>query len=281
MVAKMALSTGALIVFTLIFVALVLFVTELLPPDVTAIGVLVAVAALQPYTDVEAPQAISGFASQATVTIIAMYILSEGIEETGVVERIGYHIGRITGGEENKLLGATVGTTGVAAGIVNNTPVVAVFIPMITGLAEKSRISPSKLLIPLSYAAMLGGTLTLIGTATNILASDLSRDLLDHPISMFEFTPLGVVILIFGSIYLLTVGRRLIPERIEPAEDSVSKFGIEETIVRVSVRDDSPLLGKRIDDIIEGMKEANLDVLHIERDGETYTVSSDRIFKPG
>ncbi|MFB6187562.1 MAG: SLC13 family permease, partial [Halobacteriaceae archaeon] len=190
------ISTGALLVFVIIAIALVLFVTEVVSTDITAIGIIVSLVVLQPWTGISSREAIAGFASPATITIVAMYMLSAGIQKTGLVQLLGKYLAQITRGNETKVLSATIGSTGPIAGIINNTPVVAVFIPMITDLADASNISRSKLLLPLSYAAMLGGTLTLIGTSTNILASDLSRQLLNHPISMFEFTKLGIIILI-------------------------------------------------------------------------------------
>jgi di/tricarboxylate transporter len=281
------------IVFGLIGVALVLFVTEAVPSDITAIGVLVALAVLEPWTQVGAQDAISGFASPATVTIVAMYILSAGIQRTGLVERLGVYMARLTKGSETRLLGATVGSTGLAAGIINNTPVVAVFIPMITGLAEESRISPSKLLLPLSYAAMLGGTLTLIGTSTNILASDLSRTLLGQPLSMFEFTKLGVITLAVGIAYLLTVGRWLTPARIDPLADLTETFDLEAHLTRLRVGADSDLVGMALADVAAGAVDTpddeaddtagpDLDVLQLERNGETYLAAgSDQTVEAG
>ena len=244
-------STGVLVVFALVAVALVLFVTEWLPPDITAIGVLVALAVLEPYTRVTPSEAISGFASRATVTILAMYVLSAGVERTGVVEYLGAVLADVTAGDETRLLGVTVTTTGFAAGIVNNTPVVAVFIPMITGLSERAGVSPSKLLMPLSFAAMLGGTLTLIGTSTNLLASDLSRTLLDHPLSMFEITPVGIVVLVVGLAYLMTVGRWLVPERIPPAADFTEEFELDRHLSVLVVREDSPLVGHTVAEALD------------------------------
>ncbi|WP_423751087.1 SLC13 family permease [Salinirarus marinus] len=281
-----AVTTGMLVVFGLILVALVLFVTELIPNDITAIGVLVSLAVLKPFTGVPAQDAITGFASPATITIVAMYILSEGVQRTGVVERLGVYLARLTRGDETRLLGATVGTTGIAAGVVNNTPVVAVFIPMITGLAERARISPSKLLLPLSYAAMLGGTLTLIGTSTNILASDFARQLPGRgPIGMFEFTPLGVVVFLVGAVYLMTIGRRLTPARVEPGEDLTEEFDLDNRLARLAVVDDSPLVGRRIDDVLQEFEtdfEHEVDLLQLDRDGESFPAqASDQAFEPG
>ncbi|MFC7097593.1 SLC13 family permease [Halobaculum marinum] len=264
-------AVGMLVVFALVAVALVLFVTETVPPDITAIAVLVALAVLQPWTGVRATDAIQGFASTATVTIIAMYILSEGVQQTGIVERLGVALARVTRGDERRLLTATVGTTGVAAGIINNTPVVAVFIPMITGLADRAGLSPSKLLLPLSYAAMMGGTLTLIGTSTNLLASDLSRELLGRPVGMFEFTPLGLVVLVVGGAYLLTVGRWLTPARIPPDQDFTDEFDLDRYLSRVRVGEGATVLGQPLDAVEATFAgDDDVDLLQLKRNGESY-----------
>jgi len=280
------ISTGMLLVFGLIAVALVLFITELIPSDITALSVLVALVVLEPWTQLTAREAISGFASTATITIVAMYMLSEGIQRTGLVERLGAYLAKLTRGSEKRLLGATIGSTGAAAGFVNNTPIVAVFIPMITGLAEESKISPSKLLLPLSYAAMLGGTLTLIGTSTNLLASDFARQIPGRgPIGMFEFTKLGVIVFLVGALYLLTVGRRLIPARIDPTADFTEEFDLDNHLTRLVVKEGSSLVGMRPEDASAELDlgpEVDLDLLQFERDEESYLAAgSDRALQPG
>ena len=235
-------STGAVVVFLLIGVAIVLFVSELVPTDVTAIGIIVSLALLEPLTGIDHQLAISGFASTATITIVAMYMLSAAINQTGIIQRLGYHLARAVGGNERRALIATVATTGPLAGFVNNTPVVAMFIPMIADLADRLEMSPSKLLLPLSYAAILGGTLTLIGTSTNLIASEFAVDILERaPIGMFEFTALGAVILLVGATYLFTVGYRLTPARIPPDADLVAEFDLEDhlTFVRVGAGEGS------------------------------------------
>jgi di/tricarboxylate transporter len=272
------------LVFALILVALLLFVTELLPSDTTALAVLVSLVVLEPWTGVATADALSGFASPATLTIVAMYMLSEGVQRTGLVGRLGAILGRITHGSERKLLGTIVGTTGLAAGVVNNTPIVAVFIPMITDLAGRYGLSPSKFLLPLSYAAMLGGTLTLVGTATNILASDLSRQLLGHPLSMFEFTKLGIVVFLVGAAYLLTIGRWLTPARVDPAADLTETFDLGNHLVRLVVRESSSLIGASVDEVDADLAAAghDLDLLQIERDGEAFLASTtDRRLEAG
>ncbi|AZQ13903.1 SLC13 family permease [Halorubrum sp. PV6] len=275
-------ASGAAVVFLLILAVLVAFVTEVVPNDVTAISVVAALVVLEPWTGVGARAAISGFANPATVTIMAMYMLSAGVQNTGVVERLGLYLADFTGGRDYRALVATVCTTGPIAGFVNNTPVVAVFIPMVTSLAEESRVSPSKLLLPLSYAAILGGTLTLIGTATNILASDLARLLIDgrDGIGMFEFTGLGAVLLVVGTAYLLTVGWRLTPARVPVDSDPVAEFDLDDYLTHLYVRPGSPAAGQSV----EAFDDAHPDVriLQIRRDGGAYAgPHSDRIIETG
>jgi di/tricarboxylate transporter len=263
------ISDGTIVVFAVIAVALVAFVSEVVPNDITAIGVLVALVVLEPLTGVGAEEGIAGFANPATVTIMAMYILSEGVQQTGIVQLLGVYIGRLTGNSETRLLGATIGTTATAAGLINNTPVVAVFIPMVQRLAERTHHSPSKLLLPLSYAAMLGGTLTLVGTSTNLLASDLAARLVGEPLSMFEFTPLGVVVLLVGGAYLLTVGHRLVPARIAPLAGFLEEFDLEDHVARLRVREGSPLAGRSVEGAFEGV-DLDVDLLQVTRGRETF-----------
>ncbi len=274
------LSTGAMVVFALVVIALVLFVTEAIPNDVTAIGIIVALAFLEPVVGLTPAEAIGGFANPATITIVAMYMLSAGIQQSGLVQRLGSELERVTRGNETRLLTATVATTTPIAGFINNTPVVAVFIPMITDLARRSRVSPSKLLIPLSYAAILGGTLTLVGTATNIIASDLAAELLDRgPIGFFEFTPVGVLVAAVGVAYLLTIGSRLTPARLEPEADLATEFAIQDHLYLLGVRDTSAVAGQRLTDI-EGP--AGVTVIALQRGPATYgSVDADHRLESG
>ncbi|MEF8807709.1 SLC13 family permease [Natronomonas sp.] len=274
--------SGATVVFLLIVAVLVAFLTEIVPNDVTAIGVVAALVILEPWTGVGSRAAISGFANPATVTIIAMYMLSAGIQNTGLVERLGIYLADLTAGKEFRALVATVCTTGPIAGFVNNTPVVAVFIPMVTDLARKTDMSPSKLLLPLSYAAILGGTLTLIGTSTNIIASDFARLLIDgrDGIGMFEFTGLGVLLLLVGLAYLLTVGWRLTPARVPVDSDSVSEFDLENYLTFMEVREASEAVGVSVEAFDEAYPDVRL--LQARRDGRGYAgPHSDRLIEAG
>jgi di/tricarboxylate transporter len=262
------------LVFGIILATVALFVTEAVSPDIVAIGLVVALVVLGPWTGISAQEGLSGFSNTATVTILAMYILSKGIQETGIVRRLGAEVAHVTRGNENRLLAAIIGLTGPIAGVINNTPVVAVFIPMVTDLAEEAGVSPSKLLLPLSYASMLGGTLTLIGTATNLVASDLSASLIGRRFGMFEFTKLGVVVLVVGSVYLLTVGKVLTPARVTPG-DKTAQYDVESYLARVLVPTRSPLVGIAASDIAsDAARDLDIDILDVVR-GDEHFIATD------
>jgi len=270
----LAVTPKIVVVFGIIVVALVLFVTEWLPIDVTAIFVMVLLMVLGTdgvvnFTEISTAEGTSGFSNSATITVLAMLILSSGISRTGVVQIIGRKMSAFAGDDLDKQLFATIGVSGPISGFINNTPVVAILVPVISDIAHKGKTSPSKLLIPLSYASMFGGMLTLIGTSTNILASDVSARLLDQPFSMFEFTQLGVVVLVVGSLYLMTVGHRLLPERVPVDEDYVQEYAIEEYLTDVVVDDDSPLIGSTVADAIDRV-EFDADILQVVRDRQEF-----------
>ncbi|GGO03153.1 MULTISPECIES: SLC13 family permease [Haloarcula] len=290
-------------VFALILVALVLFATEALPVDVTAITLMVALMLVEPVTttlvdagllaeplyvlhqpgDGVSPltQGLSGFASTATITVLAMFILSDGVQRTGIVQMLGSRLASLTGDSETRQLGATVGLVGPISGFINNTAAVAILLPMVTEIAHKGKTSPSKLLLPLSYASMFGGMLTLIGTSTNILASQLSAELLGHPFGMFEFTQLGIVVTVVGTVYLMTVGRWLVPGRIEAREDLTDEFEMGEYLTEVVVREDSPIVGQTVRGALSET-EFDVDVVQLVRGDRVFLEPLDpKTIRPG
>jgi di/tricarboxylate transporter len=265
-----------LAVFAIIVVALVLFATEPVPIDITAIGVMVSLMVLGTagpldLTGISPQQGISGFASGATITVLAMFILSAGVQRTGVVQILGRKLSALTGDSETRQLGATIGAVGPISGFINNTAAVAILLPMVTDIAHEGRTSPSKLLLPLSYASMFGGTLTLIGTSTNILASEVAADLgvPNAPFSMFQFTALGILVSIAGTIYLFTLGQYLTPERIKAREDLTEEFEMGEYLTEVTVREDSPIVGDTIRDALVET-DFDVDIVQLIRGDEVF-----------
>ena len=268
------LTLEIVVIFVIIAVALVLFVTEPVPIDVVAIGVLFTLIVLEPLTQVDAVTGIGGFSSSATITVLAMFILSEGIRQSGLINLIGERIADSFGDSPFRQLLAVLGLSGGTAGFINNTPVVAIMIPMVSRISDRTGISPSKLLMPISFVAMLGGMLTLIGTSTNILASDVSARLIDRPFSMFEFTQLGVVVLVTGVVYLVTVGWYLVPERIKVTDQLVDEFGMTEYLTEVVVRDDSALVGMTVEEALKELdpdEGSDTDLVQLVRNKEAFS----------
>ncbi|ELZ30436.1 di-/tricarboxylate transporter [Halogeometricum pallidum JCM 14848] len=279
------ITPSIVVVSAVILLALVFFATEPVPVDVTALGVMVTLMLAQPASewlvtwgllsepvllfDPYPQQALSGFASTATLTVLAMFILSEGVQRTGIVQMLGAKIASFTGDSESRQLGATIGVVGPISGFINNTAAVAILLPMVTDLAQRGGTSPSKLLLPLSYASMFGGMLTLIGTSTNILASDLSGRLIGRTFTMFEFTELGLAVSVVGTVYLLTVGKWLTPERIKPERDLTEEFEMSDYLTEVVVREDSPLVGQQVQRALVET-EFDVDLIQLIRDGEVF-----------
>jgi di/tricarboxylate transporter len=199
------------IVFVLLVAlgALALFITEKLRVDVVALLVMVTFIA----TGILTPtQGIAGFSNPATVTVAAMFVLAAALQKTGALNFAADYIIRLSGESSWRAAALLMLAIAAISGFINNTAAVAVFLPVTMELARKTKTSPSKLLIPLSFASLFGGACTLIGTSTNILVSTLSVQHGDRPIGMFEMAPLGLILLAAGFIYLLTVGLRLLPD---------------------------------------------------------------------
>ncbi|EMA65690.1 arsenite transport protein [Halorubrum aidingense JCM 13560] len=264
------LTVDILLLFAIVAVALFLFVTEPVPIDITAIGVMVALIALEPWTRVDAATGVGGFSSSATVTVLAMFVLSEGIRQSGLINIIGGQIADRFGDSPFKQLLAVLGLSGGTAGFINNTPVVAIMIPMVLAISKQTGVSPSKLLMPVSFMAMLGGMLTLVGTSTSILASDVSARLIGHPFSMFEFTQLGLVVLLTGGVYLATVGPSLLPERIRIDEELIEEFEMTEYLTEVVVRGDSPFVGQTVYRSLESL-DVDADIVQLVRNDRAFT----------
>jgi di/tricarboxylate transporter len=281
-----AITPGIVLVFAIVVGALVLFAAEPVPVDIVAIGVLVTLMLVTPaseglvaagvlaepivYFESYPGDALSGFANAATLTVLAMFVLSEGVQRTGIVQTLGTYIARLTGDDEGRQVGATVAVVGPISGFINNTAAVAILLPMVTDLAERGGTSPSKLLLPLSYASMFGGMLTVIGTSTNILASETyARITGEAPFGMFEFTALGAVVMVVGSLYLLTVGRVLTPERIKPRQDLTEEFEMGEYLTEVTVREDSPLVGQQVQTALVET-EFDVDILQLIRGDQVF-----------
>jgi di/tricarboxylate transporter len=218
-----------------------LFATEKLPVDIVAVLALSALVILGLVTpDV----AISGFANDATITVAAMFVLSAGLQRTGALSSIGRLFARAK--RPWTFVSLVMLAVIPISAFVNNTAAVAVFLPLVLAATARNGVSPSKVLIPLSYAAQMGGVWTLVGTSTNLLVNSLAKNL-GHPgFSLFEFLYLGMACTVAGVVYLLTVGRWLLPDR-RPADLS-EIYELGKYITELRVMPKSPLIGTSVAD---------------------------------
>ncbi|MFW6022067.1 MAG: SLC13 family permease [Halanaerobiaceae bacterium] len=258
-----------IIVSILIFTVITLFFWEPVRLDIIALSIPVFLVILNNWTKISVEEALSGFSNKATITVLAMFILSRGIQNSGLMHILGEKIAEIAGNKESKQVGIITLLSGGVAGILNNTPVVAIFIPVVKNLARKTKTSPSKLLIPLSFASMMGGMMTLIGTSTNLLASDLSERLINHRFSMFEFTPLGIMVLVVGSIYLIFLGRKLVPERINPNKDIFEEYEMQNYLTEVIIGEGCELIGSHLKESFN-IQKFDMDIIQLIRNNTKY-----------
>lgn len=236
-----------LFIFGLLVFAIVSFIWERISADLTSLtvfGILLFVSMLTKSDALPTLEATLGvFGNSAPLTIAGMFIVSAALERTGAIDLItGYLRKLVKLPYRGFMFVMILGVAGVSA-FVNNTPVVIVLMPVILSLSREMGVASSKLLIPLSYASIFGGTCTLLGTSTNLLASGILLDAGHDPIGMFELASVGLPILAFGSIYLVLFGNKLLPHR-ETLTSILSDEERKEFITEAFIREGSDLHGK-------------------------------------
>ena len=249
-----------LIVSAILLLALVLFVTELVPIDLTAllvVGLLILTQVLTP------AEGFSGFSHPAPVTVAAMLVLSTGLIRTGAVAKLGQKVSALGGSSEVSQLAVIFPVVALLSAFISNTAAVAMFLPLVLNIAREKKLSPSKLLLPLSYAAILGGACTYIGTSTNIIVGTIFAAGTHPPLQMFEFSGLGLVLLTLGAVYMLAIGQRNLPYR--PTEASLTEgYRLREYLTELVIRSDSPLLDKTLRET-DFSQMLDIEVLEIQR----------------
>ncbi|MGL5833136.1 MAG: SLC13 family permease [Waterburya sp.] len=245
--------------------ALVCFIAEWLPVDITAICVAVVLILLGVVTPDEG---IAGFGNSATITVMAMFILSAGIARTGVVQVFRDLLLKWGGKSVTRQILVMGVLVGPITAFINNTAVVAVFLPIVEEWCKKRGISPSKLLMPLSFVTVLGGMITVIGTSTNVLASGIAKDLGYGEFHLFQFSALGIITFLVGLAYLAFIAPRLLPNRKSLTSDLVSEgYGLEDYVTEVIVSPTSKLIGQTFRSAqLQG--DSQVDVLEIIRGQE-------------
>ena len=252
----------------IILIALVLFISELFPIDVTALlvlGLLLILGLVSP------AESLAGFSNPAVMTIACLFVMSYALQKSHILEYVIISVNKLI--DKSRVIGmiAYLFCIGIASAVVNNTAIVAIFMPVTIRLADKYKISPSKVLIPLSYAAILGGTLTLVGTSTNLIVNSILVDTSGGTVSlgMLEFAKFGIIKFVIGLVYIFTIGYKLLPTRVAKSS-SIEDYSLDGYLTEFRVNENSPLCGKTLLDrkINENYDVIVLDVL---RGGEIIT----------
>lgn len=262
-----------LFVLILLVAAVFLFVTDYVTFDLAAIIIM---ASLLVSGILSPAEGLSGFSNPATVTVASMFILSEGVRRTGILSLAGdFFTGRMRDHFKFWFF-ALLLFVAVISAFINNTAAVAIFIPVIMGIASRVGVSPSKMLMPLSFAGMIGGVTTLIGTSTNILVSSIAVERGMNAISMFELTPMGILFATAGFLFLFTVGIRMIPER--RGEESLTKqFEMQRYLTDIVINPGSALVGRRLDPE-ELTNELDLDVIRVFGEQRDSSAQRNKVF---
>ena len=244
----MELTPNMLLVLAILAMAIVLFLTERIRPDVVALGVL---AALMVFGLLTPAEALQGFASTTVFIIATLFIVGGAVFRTGLADRAGRAILKLGGASETRLLLVLMAAVAVMSMFISSTGVVALMLPAVLSLGARASISPSRLLIPLAFSALVGGAATLIGTPPNLIVSEQLASAGFAPFSFFDFTPMAALMLVVMIGFMLLVGRRLLPTRKAPALNAgidlralVHYYGLEETLFRLVVPGGSPLIGQ-------------------------------------
>ncbi len=245
----------------IILAALVLFATEKLRVDVVAMLVLISVGLLGL---IPRDKLFFGFSNSAVITVWAVYMVSGAMFKTGVADAIGKAILKVAGNGEKGLIATIMLTVGVISAFMNNVGAVAMLLPAVVGIARQTKVPVSKMLIPLAFASLLGGTMTLIGTPANILATGVLAERGLPTFGFFEFTPMGIVVLTTGILYMIFIGRRFLPVR-EGARGKEDINRLRDYVTEVRVTPLSSLIGKTLFESRLG-QEHDLTVLAIQRE---------------
>ena len=247
-------------VLGLTIVAVVLFVTEKFSTDVVAVLVMVVLLVSGILTPAEG---FNGFANPATVTVGAMFVISAGLFRAGAVNFLGRGLRRLARRSSTLMVLVMMLGVGSLSSFLNNTATVAIMIPVIMVVAQRVNTSPSKLLMPLAFASLLGGMCTVLGTSTNILASSMAETAGLEPLSMFEFSRLGIIFFAVGVIYMMTIGRKMIPEH-RTSGDLTRSFGLGDYLTELQLSDKSQLVGESLESA-PLLEEFDIEVLQIIR----------------
>ena len=273
-----------LIVLSILAVVVVLIVTEVFRIDVVA---LLAMLALVWAGSITPGEARSGFASNAVLAIIGVMIMGRGLYKSGITEQIAQFILRIAGTGQRRIISTVSVTVGMMSAFIQNIGAAALFLPVMKGISKREQISISSLLMPMGFAALLGGTLTMVGTSSLIVLNDLLASQGLDTFGLFAVTPVGIVLLIAGVGYFFVFGRLVLPTRqdeesaISPGQRLLNVWGLSDSIFTFRVPPSSPLVGKSVEESEMGAK-YGVNLLRVYDDeASEYNIWEDYHFEAG
>ena len=264
---SVALTSPGMITLAVFAVSIVLFITGWLAPEVTgllAMALLVACKVLKP------DEAVQGFGAPALITLMGLFAVAAGLFRSGGLDRLRALIGSDAVRTPQRMIALLVGVVAPISGFIPNTPIVATLLPVIEGWCQRRRISPSKVLLPLSFATVLGGTISLLGTSTNLLASDVSRQLGFGSIELFDFTAIGIPVWLLGSLYMIWASDRLLPDRGLDHDDLLAGLSREGYLTDVLIPGGSELIGQSLRNS-RLQRRFDVDVLELHRGSESFS----------
>jgi len=266
-----------ILLLVILAVGLVLFSLDWVSADVTGLGILLA---LVIFRLIPLEKAFAGFGSNTVMMLLGLLILTAALVNTGVVEVISQVLLKFIRNHPNRLLISITTSAGFLSALFSNTATTAIFLPVILGISQKTKVAASRLLLPLAFSAILASSVTLVSTSTNIVVSGLLAQAGMAPIHMFELTPVGLPILILGLIYMHTIGRRLIVER-QQTETLTDEFGLRPYLAEYHITPGSELTGHTLAEASLG-HDLDLTVLAVIHQGERHLApSAKRILHEG
>ncbi|WP_162055553.1 SLC13 family permease [Pontibacter pamirensis] len=251
------------LVLTLLVIAVVLFATEKLSVEIVTLIMLIILASAR---IISPEEAFAGLSSDFIIIIASIFILSAALQETGILDFAVVRLVRLAHKSTNLMLFIVMMVTGVVSAFMNNTTVTAMFVTPLVGLSRRTSTSASKLLMPLAFAAILGGTCTLIGTSTNVAVSGYIAKSGLPPIGLFEISGIGFAIFLVGVIYMMTIGQRMMPDRGD--QELTEEYKLQKYLSEIVVLLDSPLVGQLV--FASDLTSLNFRILNIIRGEDNF-----------
>ncbi|MEJ8802234.1 SLC13 family permease [Pontibacter sp. H249] len=251
------------LVLTLLVAAIILFATEYLSIEIVTLVMLIILASVR---IISPEEAFAGFSSDFIIIIASIFILSAALQETGILDFAVVRLANLARQSTNVMLFVVMLVTGIVSAFMNNTTVTAMFVTPLVGLSKRINRSASKILMPLAFAAILGGTCTLIGTSTNVAVSGYIAKTGLPPIGLFEISGLGFIIFIVGIAYMMTIGQRLLPSHDD--QQLTEEYKLQKYLTEIVVLTDSPLVGQLV--FASDLTTLNFRMLNIIRDKDNF-----------